>query len=68
MSIEVVSGSKEGLLFGYNHFESNIGMVDGMATLDRAYWTVSVRVYQKILVHRLGKKPQQESVQLDVRV
>ena len=62
-SPEVASGPKEGLPFGYNHFDSNIGMVDGMASLDRAYWTAFVRVSLKIPVRRLGKIPQLESVQ-----
>ena len=67
-SPEVASGSTEELLSGCSHFESNIGMVDGMATLDRAYWMVFVRVFLKNPVRRLGKIPQLESVQWDVRV
>ena len=55
------------LLFGYNHFESNIGMVDGMVTLGRAYWMAFVRVL-KILVRQLGTIPQLGSVISDVRV
>ena len=55
------------MLFGYNHFESNIGMVDGMVTLGRAYWMSFVRVL-KILVRQLGTIPQLGSVISDVRV
>ena len=36
-SPEVASGSKEELLSGCSHFESNIGMVDGMESLDMVY-------------------------------
>ena len=34
---EVASGSKEELLSGCSHFESNIGMVDGLESLDMVY-------------------------------